>query len=365
MLDGSGSISENPPLTYAWSRNGMEFSTVMNPTVILPVGVHIITLMVSDVGGMSTDEVMVTVQNIVDTDGNMMCDPMADAGPDQTFDCVDLNGNEVMLDGSGSISENPPLAYTWTLGGMEIANMEMATVTLGAGVHEIILEVSDAGGSDTDTMYVTIANNGGTDLDGDGICDLFDNCSEYNPSQSDVDCDGVGDVCDVCPGGDDTVDNNGDNLPDCAYPPDIAEIIPEWKIRSRILICHIERGLGYTYAISPAFLNLHINHGDYLGPCGNVNCAELAVQSTALGIYPVPFENILNVSFETNQTGTASIRLIDALGQDVLKLEKIEITQQGLFSHQISTGDVPAGTYILQVTLPSGERITETLVGVK
>ncbi len=365
MLDGSGSTSENPPLSYSWSRNGMEFSTLETPSLILPTGVHIITLTVSDVGGTSMDEVMVTVQDIVDTDGDGMCDPTADAGPDQTFDCIDINGNEVTLDGSGSISDNPPTTFSWLLNGMEIANTETATVILGEGMHEIILLVTDAGGSDMDTVDVTIANTGGTDTDGDGVCDLFDNCESYNPNQSDADCDGVGDACDVCPGGDDTVDNNGDNLPDCAYPPAIADIIPEWKFRTRILICHFQYGRGTTEAIRPAFLNIHINHGDYLGPCGNANCAELSVRNQTLGIYPIPFEDILNLSFETREGGEVRIALMDALGRLVVDEEQIQVQHAGVVEHQISTTTIPAGTYILQVTLPSGERITETLIGVK
>ena len=365
MLDGSGSTSENPPLSYSWSMNGMEFSTIESPSITLPTGVHIITLTVSDVGGTSMDQVMITVQDIVDTDGDGMCDPVADAGPDQTFDCIDLNGNEVMLDGSGSISDNPPTTYSWQLNGMEIANTETATVTLGGGMHEIILTVTDAGGSDMDTVNVTIENTGGSDADGDGVCDLFDNCDQYNPDQADADCDGVGDVCDVCPGGDDTVDNNGDNLPDCAYPPAFADIVPEWKIRTRVLVCHFKNGQGTTQAIRPSFLNLYLNSGDFLGPCGNANCAELSVRNQTLGIYPVPFEDVLNVSFETKQGGEVRIAMMDALGRMLLEEEQIPVQHAGVVQHQISTSTIPAGTYILQVTLPSGERITETLIGVK
>ncbi|MBC7862545.1 MAG: hypothetical protein IAF38_06180, partial [Bacteroidia bacterium] len=49
------------------------------------------------------------------------------------------------------------------------------------------------------------------DDDEDGVDDEIDNCIGIsNPDQSDEDCDSVGDACDVCPGGDDSIDNNND-----------------------------------------------------------------------------------------------------------------------------------------------------------
>jgi hypothetical protein len=39
------------------------------------------------------------------------------------------------------------------------------------------------------------------DLDGDGIANIVDNCTDKaNPDQADADGDGLGDACDVCPG---------------------------------------------------------------------------------------------------------------------------------------------------------------------
>ncbi len=64
---------------------------------------------------------------------------------------------------------------------------------------------------------------GSVDSDGDGYCDLGDNCpSDSNPSQADTDSDAVGDACDVCVGnGADDVDGDSvcsgdDNCPTVA-----------------------------------------------------------------------------------------------------------------------------------------------------
>lgn len=54
------------------------------------------------------------------------------------------------------------------------------------------------------------------DTDGDGLCDSDDNCPAVpNSDQTDSDGDGNGDACDICPGLDDTVDDNGNGIPDC------------------------------------------------------------------------------------------------------------------------------------------------------
>ncbi|MEE9443104.1 MAG: dockerin type I domain-containing protein [candidate division Zixibacteria bacterium] len=53
------------------------------------------------------------------------------------------------------------------------------------------------------------------DPDGDEILSLWDNCpDDYNPDQSDLDQDGRGNVCDICPGFDDSMDQDDDGVPD-------------------------------------------------------------------------------------------------------------------------------------------------------
>ena len=60
----------------------------------------------------------------------------------------------------------------------------------------------------------------GSDSDGDGTCDGFDNCpTVWNPNQADSDSDGIGDWCDSCPNdanNDEDLDNvcaDADNCP--------------------------------------------------------------------------------------------------------------------------------------------------------
>ena len=63
-----------------------------------------------------------------------------------------------------------------------------------------------------------VAYAGCTDEDGDGVCDLFDNCPEdANEDQSDRDLDGVGDICDCAPDDNTQPDENG-NCAGCGVP---------------------------------------------------------------------------------------------------------------------------------------------------
>jgi hypothetical protein len=88
----------------------------------------------------------------------------------------------------------------------------------------------------------------------------------------DSDCDGVANVCDVCPGGDDTIDNNADGLPDCKFPPTFSQIIPAWKCgTNKVFICRNNK----TKCISYNALAAQIANGALLGPCGNATCTSL------------------------------------------------------------------------------------------
>ncbi len=57
--------------------------------------------------------------------------------------------------------------------------------------------ICDAGGSCDTCQGGACTQGAGPDADGDGICDVLDNCPlDANPDQSDVDSDGLGDLCD-------------------------------------------------------------------------------------------------------------------------------------------------------------------------
>ncbi|MFO0760690.1 MAG: thrombospondin type 3 repeat-containing protein [Byssovorax sp.] len=71
----------------------------------------------------------------------------------------------------------------------------------------------------TPWKYQVFADPAGcaSDIDGDGVCDQFDNCPTLpDEFQDDTDHDGIGDICDICPfaANPDQTDSDGDGVGD-------------------------------------------------------------------------------------------------------------------------------------------------------
>ena len=184
-LDGSASGDDGWIVSWAWERTGgtegldatvpLNNRNAIKPTFTantLAVGggdvIHIFTLIVTDnEGATGIDTVTVTIK------APLFAAPVANAGPDQTFD----PGATVTLDGSGSTfdSRRTPLDYAWkrtggtadpvTLAGADTA---MPTFTAVApallpstpfATHIFELTVTDSAGeisTDTVTVWIVI-----------------------------------------------------------------------------------------------------------------------------------------------------------------------------------------------------------------
>jgi hypothetical protein len=162
-LDGSGSSdSDGSIASYSWRYMTAEIATGSSPSVDLTVGVHTITLVVTDNdGATATDEVVITVEAGPNTP------PTAEAGPAHTVTDSDGSGAEaVMLDGSGSSDADGTIdTYIWKEGSTTIATGATPTVNLAVGVHTIALEVTDnEGAANTDQVMVEVEPAIGTIL---------------------------------------------------------------------------------------------------------------------------------------------------------------------------------------------------------
>jgi PKD repeat protein len=154
LVDGSGSSDpESGLLSHIWSIGGVQVATGASASLDpLEVGVHTITLTVTDDhGATATDSMVVTVINEA---------PVANAGPDQT---VAVKGKTalVMLDGSASSDpEGRVLSYFWTRDGQTVGTTASVELRLAAGVHAFTLTVTDYHGAMAADSIVVTATKG-------------------------------------------------------------------------------------------------------------------------------------------------------------------------------------------------------------
>lgn len=102
-------------------------------------------------GGSDTATVTLTVDAVNDL-------PTADAGSDVTVVDADDSGTEqVTLDGSASFDVEGITAYSWSVGGSEVATGPTPGVAFEVGTHTVTLEVTDGDGATaTDDVVVTV-----------------------------------------------------------------------------------------------------------------------------------------------------------------------------------------------------------------
>jgi hypothetical protein len=88
--------------------------------------------------------------------------PSADAGADQSVRDPEGDGSQaVTLNGSGSTDSDGTITnYTWRENGSTVATGVNPTANFSAGVHTVVLTVTDDdGATDTDTVIITVTSN--------------------------------------------------------------------------------------------------------------------------------------------------------------------------------------------------------------
>lgn len=160
-LDASGSSDpEGPISSYAWFEDGAQIAAGVAPDVPLTVGIHTITLTVTDGDGASASDTVVLTVDPPDPVTNQP--PIANAGPD--LNLADPDGDGVasaMVDGTGSSDVEGPIAsYEWRLNGVLVGTSALQGIPFPIGVNTLELTVRDSDdATGTDTAIVTVAAN--------------------------------------------------------------------------------------------------------------------------------------------------------------------------------------------------------------
>jgi hypothetical protein len=152
-LDDAGSYDPDGSIdTYVWKEGETSLGSGASITCDFSVGVHTVTLTVTDDGGASSsDDVIVTV--------NANQAPVADAGADQTVCDADGNGVEaVTLDDAGSYDPDGSIdTYVWKEGETSLGSSASITCDFSVGTHTVTLTVTDDGeASSSDDVIVTV-----------------------------------------------------------------------------------------------------------------------------------------------------------------------------------------------------------------
>ncbi|MFQ5968293.1 MAG: PKD domain-containing protein [Acidimicrobiia bacterium] len=170
QLDGLASFDPDPGgsiISYEWDEGLVPIASGPTPLVSLPVGEHVLRLVVTDNEGLSdafdsTDQVIIFVLAEPPPPNRP---PVADAGPDQNV--VDLDGDGVetaLLDASASFDPDgaaSELSYEWSEGGVVLSTSRLVSWPFAVGTHTVTLVVTDADGdTGTDTLIVTVTAGG-------------------------------------------------------------------------------------------------------------------------------------------------------------------------------------------------------------
>jgi len=182
-LDGSGSSDpEGPIASFSWAEGATSLGSTASVNPSLAVGIHTITLTVTDGdGATATDQVVITV-NAAPPPGNQA--PTANAGPDQTAIDTGSDGVEtVTLDGSGSVdADGTIVSYEWSENGVPLtaggstapaAPPPVAPAAAVSGTFDYLFESNqpDPPGIVPNSFGGSAASAG--DINGDGFGDII------------------------------------------------------------------------------------------------------------------------------------------------------------------------------------------------
>ncbi len=157
-LDANGSKdSDGVIVGWKWFENGVLLASGQSFSKVFSVGVHTITLEVTDNDGASATDMVVIRVNASSANNP----PIANAGIDQNVS----EGTSVTLDASASSdSDGVIVSHEWFENGTLLSSLQSFSKIFDVGTHNITLEVTDNdGASATDTVVVVVESNSTSD----------------------------------------------------------------------------------------------------------------------------------------------------------------------------------------------------------
>lgn len=294
-----------------------------------------------------------------------------DIGENQFLSKVTDGHNEVICQTTIIVSDNqPPVPYCNPTVELTLADDGKAILTedmvdLGSydncGILQIQLSKTEFNCDDagTQTVQMTVFDFSGNSA----FC-------EFNVVIQDNDCDGVADECDVCPGADDSVDNNNDGIADCAQILVLSDYHPSWICdqrpgKEKINLCHN----GNVKCVKLKNVVSHLEHGDFLGPCSD--CPEPLFRE---GGKAIATEFQQKVSYEnfpllTPNPSNGLVIINRRLGQNINHIELVELSGRVVHKSDLNPGDfhitlpfhIPNGVYLVRA-YSQKQIITERLI---
>jgi len=160
-FDGTGSVDPDGTIvSWSWTKNGNPYNNAPTFSLTENLGVHVVTLTVTDDRGDSASDTVVVTIEAPPNPGNTP--PTADAGADLTLDDPDGDGlASVIVDGTGSFDAEGPIAsYQWRINGVLSGTSAITGLVFPVGVNTLELTVFDSDNvPGTDTAIVTVTGN--------------------------------------------------------------------------------------------------------------------------------------------------------------------------------------------------------------
>ena len=331
--------------------------------------------------------------------------PVADAGDDQTAECVGPDGAVVGLDGSGSTDpDGDALTYTWTgpfaEGGGTVTGVS-PLVTLPVGEHTITLTVEDPSGeTSTDEVVVTVADTtppvltvgadplrlwppngkyrtvplGDLDLTASDACDagvsaaatVLAQVTSDEPENGSGDGNTVDDI--VIAGSCQAVDlrseraGNGDGR---VYTLSLAVADDAGNVATADYEVYVPKNANQTAVAGPPVYT--VTGCAAAGALAAAAAAGLGLPTTEVPTdyaldpaFPNPLSRTATVGFDVPEAGAVLVAVYDALGREVARLADGHV-EAGHHQAWFVADGLPSGTYLVRMTTDAGFAQTRSL----